>query len=217
MWYDNKMENITKEGMMEGVRCSVVFLLFMSKDVFSRKWVKEEICEAIRQKKPFLVMHEKDARHGQFDFAVGAVEKVTSDFQPIAKEIISCSESMGWERREYLRKAVLDQIETRYENRGDHVYPSLSEVWDSVNGQPAKTANMGIKLWLQTNKILGSASEKLEKVIVEDIGCESTCDLKDCWEHEYYTKYIEKVSSPIVQKKFKKALKAIDIEPNPSW
>ena len=212
MWYDNKMENITKEGMMEGVRCSVVFLLFMSKDVFSRKWVKEEICEAIRQKKPFLVMLEKDARHGQFDFAVGAVENVASDFQPIAKEIISCSESMGWERRDYLRKAVLDQIESRYENRGDHVYPSLSAIWDSVNGQPAETANIGIKQWLQAHKILGSASEKLEKIIVEDIGCETTSDLTDYWEQEYYTKYIQAASSPIVQKKFRKALKAIDVD-----
>ena len=212
VWYDNKMENITKEGMMEGVRCSVVFLLFMSKDVFSRKWVKEEISEAIRQKKPFLVMHEKDARHGQFDFAVGAVENVASDFQPIAKEIISCSESMGWERRDYLRKAVLDQIESRYENRGDHVYPSLSAIWDSVNGQPAETANIGIKQWLQAHKILGSASEKLEKIIVEDIGCETTSDLTDYWEQEYYTKYIQAASSPIVQKKFRKALKAIDVD-----
>ena len=197
---------------MEGVRCSAVFLLFMSKDVFSRKWVKEEICEAIRQKKPFLVMHEKDARHGQFDFAVGAVENVASDFQPIAKEIISCSESMGWERRDYLRKAVLDQIESRYENRGDHVYPSLSAISDSVNGQPAETANIGIKQWLQAHKILGSASEKLEKIIVEDIGCETTSDLTDYWEQEYYTKYIQAASSPIVQKKFRKALKAIDVD-----
>ena len=80
MWYDNKMENITKEGMMEGVRCSVVFLLFMSKDVFSRKWVKEEICEAIRQKKPFLVMLEKDARHGNLTLQLELSRKLLRTF-----------------------------------------------------------------------------------------------------------------------------------------
>ena len=119
---------------------------------------------------------------------------------------------MGWERRDYLRKAVLDQIENRYENREDHVYASLSRVWDSVNGQPAETASIEIKQWLQAHKILGSACDKLEKIIVEDIGCETTSDLTDYWEHEYFTKYIQEVSSPIVKKKFKKALKAIDVD-----
>ena len=55
-WYDNRMTNLTKQGMADGVRSSAVFVLFLSKDVLQRPFVRFEIGEALKHSKQILLL-----------------------------------------------------------------------------------------------------------------------------------------------------------------
>jgi hypothetical protein len=112
VWYDNKMENLTADGMKEGVRKSAVFLLFLTKGIFSRPYVQLEISEALKYKKPILLLHELDERHGKFDF--DSKTGVPDTFQPIAKKLLLNNESIGWERRDFKQEAVLNEIKKKF-------------------------------------------------------------------------------------------------------
>ena len=61
------MENLTKEGMAEGIRTSVHVILFLSAEVLTRPFVLFEIATALAAQKRVLLVHESDARHGAFD------------------------------------------------------------------------------------------------------------------------------------------------------
>ena len=50
-WYDNRMTNLTKQGMSDGVRSSAVFVLFLSKGVPRRPFVRFEVGEALKHAK----------------------------------------------------------------------------------------------------------------------------------------------------------------------
>lgn len=112
VWYDNTMENLTAEGMKEGVRNSAVFVLFMTKGVFTRPFVRIEIEEALKERKPIILLHETDDRHGKFDFDTET--NVPEDFRPKARQLLSDNESLGWARRDYAQEAVLNQIKRRF-------------------------------------------------------------------------------------------------------
>ena len=203
VWYDNNMQNLTTEGMKEGVRCSAVFILFLSKDVFSRHFVKVEVLEALEQKKPFILVHETNQHHGAFDFSTGIKDGVDNDFQKIAEKIVNNIESIGWERRDFKRKAVLEKIEEYFDAREDHRMEMPKEE-NSVNN---------VREWLKESKIDPKTSETLEKVICEKIGCSNTAELAEFWDDNYLTEYIDPhLSTPITKKKFKKALHGIGVK-----
>lgn len=56
-WFD-KNENPTEEGMMHGVANSEVFLLFLTRDVFTRTYCLREIRKALELGKPFILLRE---------------------------------------------------------------------------------------------------------------------------------------------------------------
>ena len=119
VWYDNEMKKLTAEGMKDGVCHAAVFVLFMSKGVFSRPFVQLEIKEALRVGKPILLLHEIDERHGKFDFDTKCTNKdgkdmVPIEFQLIAKKLLNDNESIGWERRDFKQEAVLNEIKERF-------------------------------------------------------------------------------------------------------
>ena len=66
--YDNRADDLTKEGMRQGIETAAVFLLFLSKSVLERPFCQFEIREAVALKKPMLLIHESDSRFGAFDF-----------------------------------------------------------------------------------------------------------------------------------------------------
>jgi hypothetical protein len=48
---------------------SDVFVLFLTKGVFTRPFVQLEVSEALKLHKPFILIHEADERHnGKYDF-----------------------------------------------------------------------------------------------------------------------------------------------------
>ena len=50
------MSNLTKQGMADGVRGSAVFVLFLSKDVLQRPFVRFEVGEALKNRKKILLL-----------------------------------------------------------------------------------------------------------------------------------------------------------------
>eukprot|EP01051_Picozoa_sp_SAG22_P000939 SAG22_NODE_31_length_27697_cov_7.384376_10_plen_353_part_00 len=131
VWYDNDMDNLTADGMAEGVRDSACFVLFMSAGVFTRPYVQFEIAQALSHNKPILLLHETDDRHGRFDFRqIGeAPEFKLSEVQPLRpgqadrvlvtadqlRQLGAAHESIGWERRDFKLTAVLQQLVKRFE------------------------------------------------------------------------------------------------------
>lgn len=72
VWYD-KTEVPNKKGMLNGVANSAVFVLFLTRDVFTRPFCRLEIETALRLKKPILLLRETDDR---LHFTVEEVAKV---------------------------------------------------------------------------------------------------------------------------------------------
>jgi hypothetical protein len=60
-WYD-KSETPSVEGMMNGVANSAAFLLFLTRDVFTREFCLLEIREALRLRKPVILLRETEPR-----------------------------------------------------------------------------------------------------------------------------------------------------------
>ena len=56
-WYDNRAEDLTKEGMLSGIEESAAFVLFLSAGVLSRPYCQMEIRAAVRLKKPVVLLH----------------------------------------------------------------------------------------------------------------------------------------------------------------
>ena len=68
--------------------------------------------EALKERKPIILLHETDDRHGKFDFDTET--NVPEDFRPKARQLLSDNESLGWARRDYAQEAVLNQIKRRF-------------------------------------------------------------------------------------------------------
>ena len=63
VWYDNRADDLTKEGMLKGIERAAAFLLFLSGDVVQRPYCQMEIRQAVALKKPVVLCHgERDAR-----------------------------------------------------------------------------------------------------------------------------------------------------------
>ena len=112
--------------MKEGVRKSEVFLLFLSKGVFTRPFCRLEsashprppssyqssfthdpfsvgtVEEAYNWRKPIICIFEDDPRkEGKFDFGEAwQFENLPESFQPIAKHILNDVEAIPFQRRE---------------------------------------------------------------------------------------------------------------------
>ena len=62
MWYDNRADDLTKEGMLKGIEEAAAFLLFLSTGVLERPYCQMEIRHALALKKSIVLVHgERDA------------------------------------------------------------------------------------------------------------------------------------------------------------
>ena len=64
-----RAEDLTKEGMLQGIQDSAAFLLFLSEGVLQRPYCQLEIRQALALNKPVVLCHESDPRFGSFDFS----------------------------------------------------------------------------------------------------------------------------------------------------
>ena len=94
VWYDNRAEDLTKEGMRKGIEESAAFILFLSEGVLLRPFCQMEIRAAIALQKPVVLLHEADVRYGAFDFRQ-AYEEAPADL----RELLDSHESLPFRRR----------------------------------------------------------------------------------------------------------------------
>jgi len=111
VWYDQNAGKLTAEGMQEGVRGSACFILLMTQGVFARPFVLLELQEAIDAGKPIILIHETDARHGAFEFNIKT--DVPPEYQPVLNKLLRDNESIGWERRDFKQRAVIQEVKKR--------------------------------------------------------------------------------------------------------
>jgi hypothetical protein len=64
-WYDQDQDDKDIEAMMQGVKDSENFLLFLSKNALTSSYVQKEIKQAIQLGKNIIVVHETDASKGR--------------------------------------------------------------------------------------------------------------------------------------------------------
>ena len=57
VWYDNRADDLTKEGMLKGIEQAVAFVLFLSQGVLERPYCQLEIRHALALKKPMVLLH----------------------------------------------------------------------------------------------------------------------------------------------------------------
>ena len=59
--YDNRADDLTKDGMLKGIESSAAFVLFLSTGVLERPYCQMEIRHALALKKPIVFVHgERD-------------------------------------------------------------------------------------------------------------------------------------------------------------
>ena len=56
-WYDNRADDLTKEGMLKGIEQAAAFVLFLSTGVLERPYCQMEIRHALALKKPVVLLH----------------------------------------------------------------------------------------------------------------------------------------------------------------
>ena len=57
VWYDNRADDLTKEGMLKGIEQAAAFMLFLSQGVLLRPYCQMEIRHAVALKKPIVLLH----------------------------------------------------------------------------------------------------------------------------------------------------------------
>jgi hypothetical protein len=55
--YDNRADDLTKDGMLKGIESSAAFVLFLSTGVLERPYCQMEIRHALALKKPGVLLH----------------------------------------------------------------------------------------------------------------------------------------------------------------
>ena len=56
-WYDNRADDLTKEGMLKGIEEAAAFVLFLSPGVLQRPYCQMEIRHALALGKPVVLLH----------------------------------------------------------------------------------------------------------------------------------------------------------------
>lgn len=109
-WYDQQFKSdITLENMREGVKQSLCYILFLTKDVFPSRFIEEEVKTAVAYKKPILFLHHPQT--GQYGYCKFAdyIEKAPASIKPLFDKV----ESMQLQNRYFLEEAVNRRIDEK--------------------------------------------------------------------------------------------------------
>ena len=111
-WYDNEASDLTATGMANGVRNSSVFLLFLTKGVLSRPYVRFELLVAIQAQKPIVLVHEENKSKHPFDFdATTGVSP--GEMQLVTTKLLAQFQSLPYRRLKHERRGFLEEIMRR--------------------------------------------------------------------------------------------------------
>ena len=98
-------DDLTAQGMEQGVADSRNILMFLSEDLMGRPFCIKEQRWGVKYGCKFVGVTEMDERHGQADFGV-EIAKTPEDLKFLFSEV----EFEPYQRREHLVQAMLDQI-----------------------------------------------------------------------------------------------------------
>ena len=57
VWYDNRADDLTKHGMLKGIKQAAAFVLFLSQGVLERPYCQMEIRHALALNKRIVLLH----------------------------------------------------------------------------------------------------------------------------------------------------------------
>ena len=77
----------SEEGMMEGVTRSNYFLLYLTRGVFKRKYVLQEIRMALKLRKPFILLWEAEERGQVYKDEDGNVQSTVASIKELQDEM----------------------------------------------------------------------------------------------------------------------------------
>ena len=104
-WVD-KEQNATEEGMREGVRCSLNFMLYMTKDVLTRPFCIQEIKMAIEYQKNIIIVYQTDPRYG------GVTGSFTGHYDKELRRVFGDGKDYKW---------LKTNSYVQFHDRGEHV------------------------------------------------------------------------------------------------
>ncbi len=132
VWISNDIEGPNRARMREGVRESAVFLLYLTKRVFSREWCRDvEMLEAVQHRKPFVLLR---CKKGEYEFNLGSLEAELSSagpaFRPVGDHLFRHCEAIDWSLNATTRPAIIERLEREYAGRAEMV----SSFYDGADG-----------------------------------------------------------------------------------
>lgn len=121
VWYDMASDDLTEEGMEEGVSQSRNFLVFLSDDLMSRSFCLKEQRWGLQYGCHFVGVVEKDPRHSPADF-----QKEKALAPEGLKFLFDNIEFEPYQRRAHYAAAMIEKLEQRAVGCDGHT-PSVSE------------------------------------------------------------------------------------------
>ena len=98
---------------MQGVKSSAIFILILTKGIFTRPFCRLEIITAIKAQKPILTVMETDPRFNAFDFGK-KIAGVPIGFHSVVNAIMSDICALPLRRDTDEHKLLQDKIVSHY-------------------------------------------------------------------------------------------------------
>jgi serine/threonine protein kinase len=129
VWISNEVEKPNKEEMINAVKKSAVFLIFLTHGIFTRYWCRDvEIRTAMEERKPFILLTCKHGGHKFGDRKQECSSKSTTDwfgldtvvpieFEPVANELCTKITRLEWSLNITDRPGKLDYLEREFMGR----------------------------------------------------------------------------------------------------
>lgn len=105
VWYDMKADNLTAEGMEQGISQSRNLLVFLSDGVMGREYCQQEQRWAKAYDCNIVGVVEKDSRHSPADF-VKEKERAPADLKHLLDDV----EFVEYRRRDFEARALVDEL-----------------------------------------------------------------------------------------------------------
>jgi len=105
-WYDQTAANVTEQDMVLGIQSSAIFLLLLSRGIFTRDWVVFEVRAAMQLNKLIIMLCEEDSRFASY----GSVSQCFADAPDDIKLLQDINQAMALRRKDYEQMAMIDMM-----------------------------------------------------------------------------------------------------------
>ena len=138
VWISNDVEGPNKTQMNNFAGKSAVFLVYLTKGIFSSRWCRdEEMLEAVKKKRPFVAL---TCKKGEFKFDVDLkdeeLQKAPKGFRPFGEQLFRQKECIDWSLNATIRPALIGRLLRDYERRNEiagELYADQDFEWVAFN------------------------------------------------------------------------------------